>query len=208
MSAFLGKIHYWLFNKIQLHEKLIEEIVVLSESIGYNSDVIVNESYSKYGMPVEGKLEDEINHSNIHGWLQEKIKSVESRLAYIITELLKNDILKQEEIEDVFYKNAFNTGKELNISEYSPQNVFNLIFDFMLEGMPCDRVNEIVENSDTMIQWKTTREIHKQYWDVVGGDVNEFYSLRDSWIEGFLKGIGSKFKYIRTESGINTIGQV
>ncbi|GAA0695356.1 MULTISPECIES: hypothetical protein [Clostridium] len=208
MSAFLGKIHYWLFNKIQLHEKLIEEIVGLSESIGYNSDVIVNESYSKYGMPVEGKLEDEINHSNIHGWLQEKIKSVESRLAYIITELLKNDILKQEEIEDVFYKNAFNTGKELNISEYSPQNVFNLIFDFMLEGMPCDRVNEIVENSDTMIQWKTTREIHKQYWDVVGGDVNEFYSLRDSWIEGFLKGIGSKFKYIRTESGINTIGQV
>lgn len=187
MSAFLGKIHYWLFNKIQLHEKLIEEIVGLSESIGYNSDVIVNESYSKYGMPVEGKLEDEINHSNIHGWLQEKIKSVESRLAYIITELLKNDILKQEEIEDVFYKNAFNTGKELNISEYSPQNVFNLIFDFMLEGMPCDRVNEIVENSDTMIQWKTTREIHKQYWDVVGGDVNEFYSLRDSWIEGFLK---------------------
>ena len=175
---------------------------------GYNSDVIVNESYSKYGMPVEGKLEDEINHSNIHGWLQEKIKSVESRLAYIITELLKNDVLKQEEIEDVFYKNAFNTGKELNISEYSPQNVFNLIFDFMLEGMPCDRVNEIVENSDTMIQWKTTREIHKQYWDVVGGDVNEFYSLRDSWIEGFLKGIGSKFKYIRTESGINTIGQV
>lgn len=208
MSAFLGKIHYWLFNKIQLHEKLIEEIVGLSESIGYNSDVIVNESYSKYGMPVEGKLEDEINHSNIHGWLQEKIKSVESRLAYIITELLKNDVLKQEEIEDVFYKNAFNTGKELNISEYSPQNVFNLIFDFMLEGMPCDRVNEIVENSDTMIQWKTTREIHKQYWDVVGGDVNEFYSLRDSWIEGFLKGIGSKFKYIRTESGRNTIGQV
>ena len=208
MSAFLGKIHYWLFNKIQLHEKLIEEIVGLSESIGYNRDVIVNESYSKYGMPVEGKLEDEINHSNIHGWLQEKIKSVESRLAYIITELLKNDVLKQEEIEDVFYKNAFNTGKELNISEYSPQNVFNLIFDFMLEGMPCDRVNEIVENSDTMIQWKTTREIHKQYWDVVGGDVNEFYSLRDSWIEGFLKGIGSKFKYIRTESGINTIGQV
>lgn len=208
MSAFLGKIHYWLFNKIQLHEKLIEEIVGLSESIGYNSDVIVNESYSKYGTPVEGKLEDEINHSNIHGWLQEKIKSVESRLAYIITELLKNDVLKQEEIEEVFYKNAFNTGKELNISEYSPQNVFNFIFDFMLEGMPCDRVNEIVENSDTMIQWKTTREIHKQYWDVVGGDVNEFYSLRDSWIEGFLKGIGSEFKYIRTESGINTIGQV
>lgn len=208
MSAFLGKIHYWLFNKIQLHEKLIEEVISLAEGKGYNSDVILNESYSKYGSPVQGDLEDEINHSNIHEWLQERIASVESRLAYIITELLKNHVLKQEEIAEVFYKNAAFITKKIHIAEYCPQNVFNLIFDYMIEGMPCDRVNEIVQNSDTMIQWKTTREIHKQYWDVVGGDVNEFYSLRDSWIEGFLKGIGSEFKYIRTESGINTIGQV
>ena len=199
MSAFLGKIHYWLFNKIQLHEKLIEEIVGLSESIGYNSDVIVNESYSKYGMPVEGKLEDEINHSNIHGWLQEKIKSVESRLAYIITELLKNDVLKQEEIEDVFYKNAFNTGKELNISEYSPQNVFNLIFDFMLEGMPCDRVNEIVENSENKVVWKRRVCVHKDIFDKVGLDVGVFYSLREKWIENFVSEINSNFKYIHNE---------
>ena len=26
MSAFLGPIHYWLYNKIQLQEELIQEI--------------------------------------------------------------------------------------------------------------------------------------------------------------------------------------
>lgn len=26
MSAFVGKIHYWLYNKIKLHEDLIEEV--------------------------------------------------------------------------------------------------------------------------------------------------------------------------------------
>lgn len=36
MSAFLGRIHYWLYNKVQLHEKLICEVVVLAKSKGSN----------------------------------------------------------------------------------------------------------------------------------------------------------------------------
>lgn len=208
MSAFLGKIHYWLYNKIQLHERLIEEIVDLAKSKGYNSDALVNESYSKYGSPLQGKLEDEIDHSNIHGWLQERISSVESRLAYIINELLKNNILTSEEIADCFYKNGTSTMKELDLKECCPQDIFNLIFDYMLEGMPCDRVNEIIENGDTLIQWRTTRDIHKQYWDAVEGDVNEFHLLRDAWINGFLKGCSINYEYTRTEDGINTIRQV
>ena len=31
MSAFLGPIHYWLYNKIQLQEELIREIVSYGE---------------------------------------------------------------------------------------------------------------------------------------------------------------------------------
>jgi len=45
MSAFLGKIHYWLYNKIQLHEKFIEEAVKLANSKGYNSETLLKESY-------------------------------------------------------------------------------------------------------------------------------------------------------------------
>ena len=31
MSAFLGPIHYWLYNKIQLQEELIKDIVMYGE---------------------------------------------------------------------------------------------------------------------------------------------------------------------------------
>ncbi|NMM64246.1 hypothetical protein HBE96_16595 [Clostridium sp. P21] len=205
MSAFLGKIHYWLYNKIQLHEKFIDEIIGLSETKGYNSDTMVNESYSRYGIPVRGVLENEIEHSNIHGWLQERIISVESRLAYVVTEVLNNNVVKKEEIADIFYKNAEGIMRELGVNEGLPEDFFNLIFDYMLEGMPCDRVNDVIENNETVIQWKTTRDIHKQYWDAVQGDVNNFYLLRDAWINGFLEASGMGYKYTRTEDGVNTI---
>ena len=92
--------------------------------------------------------------------------------------------------------------KKLGINEGSPQDFFNLVFDYMLEGMPCDRVNEITENSDTEIIWRTAVDLHKNYWD----NINNFYYFRDSWINGFLSETG--FKYTRTENGINKIGRV
>ncbi|WP_129598112.1 hypothetical protein [Anaerophilus nitritogenes] len=206
MSAFLGKIHYWLYNKIQIHERLIEDVMNLAKSKGYNSEIVLNESYSRFGFPVRGELESEIEHSNIHGWLQERIISVESRLAYIITELLRSNVVKKEEVAEIFYKNGVKIMKELDVNEGSPQDYFKLTFDYMLEGMPCDMVNEMIENSETIIKWKTIRDIHKSYWDEVAGDVNNFYYFRESWIHGFLSGSG--YKYTRTENGINTIRKV
>jgi len=208
MSAFLGKIHYWLYKKIQLHEKFIEEVANLAKSKGYNSEMLLNESYSRYGYPVTGELESEIEHSNIHGWLQERIISVESRLAYVVTELLKGNVVKKEDIDEIFYQNGVSVKKELDINEDSPQEFFKLIFDYMLEGMPCDRVNEVTENSETMVQWKITRDIHKHYWEAVQGDVNNFYSFRDEWINGFLSASGAGYKYTRAENDINTIEKV
>ena len=203
MSLFLGKIHYWLFNKIKWFEGIEDELLKLDSTFN------IEELDKIYGERTPNKpLEDIIDTSNIHGWLQERIIIAEGRNAYITKYLVDKGYLSS--IEKIYETQGEKAGKEVksNTSINDAREIFTEMNNYILDGMPCDRVNEIVENSDTMIQWKTTREIHKQYWDVVGGDVNEFYSLRDSWIEGFLKGIGSKFKYIRTESGINTIGQV
>lgn len=208
MSAFLGKIHYWLYDKIKLHEKLIENVTALAERNGYNCEALLSESYLKYGFPVTGLLENEVDHRNIHGWLQQKIISVESRLAYVITKLLKNNVVKKKDVADIFYKNAVNIMKELGINEGTPQDFFNLTFDYMLEGMPCDRVNEVTESSETTIVWETTKDLHKDYWEEAQGDINDFYYFRDSWINGFLSASGTGYKYTRTDNGINTIKKV
>ncbi len=206
MSAFLGKIHYWLYDKIKLHEKLIEAVVELAKKKGYNSEILLSESHSKYGFPVTGSLENEIEHSNIHGWLQQRIISVESRLAFVVTELLRDKILTKEEIAAVFYQNGANVMEVHEKKERTSEELFNLIFDYMLEGMPCDRVSEVTESSETMIIWKTTIDIHKDYWVKVQGDVKNYYYLRDAWINGLLSDTG--YKYTSTENGINTIQKV
>ncbi len=207
MSAFLGRIHYWLYNKIQLHEKLIAEVAALAKSKGYESgvDAIVQDSYRKYGFPVTGVLEDEIVHSNIHGWLQERISSVEQRLAYVITEVLKSNLLKKDEITELFKQNAAGIVRESGINQGSPQDFFNLVFDYMLEGMPCDRVNEIIESNDNSITWKTTICLHKDYWDEAGGDINDFYDFRSAWINALLRESKSGYEYMRTNDAVSTI---
>ena len=210
MSAFLGRIHYWLYNKVQLHEKLICEVVVLAKSKGYKSEVdaIVEESSRKYGAPVAGELENEIDHSNIHGWLQERISSVEMRLAHVITETLKGNLLKKDEIEGVFKENAVSIVRENDIGASTPQELFDLVFDHMLEGMPCDRVNEIIVSNDNSISWKTTMCLHKDLWDEAGGDIGNYYDFRSAWINGLLIESKSGFVYERTKDAISTIKRV
>ena len=49
MSLFLGKIHYWLFNKIVWFEGLEKEVIGLAKSENLNIDAISDEITKKYG---------------------------------------------------------------------------------------------------------------------------------------------------------------
>ena len=68
MSLFLGKIHYWLFNKILWFEKLEDEIIDLAKKEGFEVEKISEEIQSLYGRKLPNKpLEDLIDTGNIHG---------------------------------------------------------------------------------------------------------------------------------------------
>ncbi|MFZ2680191.1 MAG: hypothetical protein WAX72_06900, partial [Clostridium sp.] len=70
MSLFLGKIHFWLFNKVLWFEGLEDEIIKLAQEEGLNVEVLSAEINAKYGQKTENKnLEEIIDTSNIHGWL-------------------------------------------------------------------------------------------------------------------------------------------
>lgn len=208
MSAFLGKIHYWLYNKIQLHEDLLEEVLKLAEEKNINIEELKTKYYEKYGYPERRPLEEVIDQGNIHGWLQSKIQSVEYRIAAIVTELINKYDIKIEEIASVYYINGTKTMKNIKGEDYSLQNLYTLIFDFMIEGMPCDNVNKVVSNTENEFSWQTTTCLHKDYWEEANGDVANFYTLRDSWINGFLKASGKNYSYSRTADGLNTIRKV
>lgn len=198
MSLFLGKIHYWLFNKIVWFENLEEELINLAKSTDLDVNSIKTRIDNEYGERLPGApLEDIIDKGNIHGWLQGKIHSAEGRLASWIVELQKVDNISNS-IEEIFINQGLEAAKEVKEEgkEYSNAiEIFNCMNDYILDGMPCDRVNEIVVSEPSVVKWERRLCVHKEIWDKVSGDVNYFYSLRALWIRVFVNELNPKFTY-------------
>ena len=74
--------------------------------------------------------------------------------------------------------------------------------------MPCDRVNEIIELSDEKVTWKRRVCVHKETWGKEEVDVSIFYSLRNLWIEEFVKNLNNNFRYIFSEDETFSIERI
>ncbi len=196
MSKFLGPIHYWLYTKIQVQEEILEGVLNLAETKGYNSSELKKECEEKFGEAVTSELSEVIDETNIHGWLQGRITSVESRLALTMTRLLKENIVTLEEIITVFENNAVETAKKVESKPTNVNEVFSLIYNNLLSGMPCDRVNEVVDADQDSITWVKSVDIHGKYWVAVGGDVENFHKCIKSWIDYFVNSLDAGFNHL------------
>ena len=198
MSLYLGKVHYWLFNKIIWFQNLEIELVNLAKEKGIDEDELLSYLKDNYGDRIENKpLEEIIDTSNIHGWLQNKITISEKRLAKVTKELLTLENIK-EEIEKVYKNQGIKAAKEVNEEEKLGNNaveLFNLVNDYILDGMPCDRVNEVLLQEEDQVLWKRRVCVHEDIWNSEGLEVNYFYNLRDLWIETFIKEVNNEFNY-------------
>lgn len=198
MSLYLGKVHYWLFNKIIWFQNLEIELVQLAKEKGIDEDKLLSYLKDNYGDRIENKpLEEIIDTSNIHGWLQNKITISEKRLAKVTKELLNIEDIN-EEIEKVYINQGIKAAKEAKEEEKLGNNaveLFNLVNDYILDGMPCDRVNEVLVQEEDQVLWKRRICVHEDIWNSEGLEVKSFYNLRDLWIETFIKEVNNKFNY-------------
>jgi hypothetical protein len=186
MSAFLGPIHHWLYNKVQWHEELLEDILNKAEEKDYNTKVLFEASSELYGKAERRPLTEVIDEGNIHGWLQQRIESLEYRMAYILTNLEEAGIVSQEELEEIYSKNGEKAYKSLGKTLENPDEIFKSIYDFLLDGMPCDRVNKPVEAGEDYYKWIKSQCLHTPYWEAVGGKIELYNKLRRVWIDAFV----------------------
>ena len=200
MSAFLAPIHTWLFKKILLAGELEESLKeVYIDKYGDNAKDVAEKSLS-YGSPIDitKNIEDIIDKSNIHGWLQNKISEVETRTAFTVTEMIKKYGEEAETIAMACFKEqGENVGKSLKVSEKpgNSEELFKALNIYLLEGMPCDRVTRIIKSEENVLEWEITSCIHKKYWEIVNGDVNVFYNLRHNWIKAFIENSNEEYTY-------------
>lgn len=202
MSLFLGKIHYWLYNKILWAEKVEEEIIQWAQNNGIPVEEWVQQDIEQYGQPTGNQvLEEIIDKSNIHGWLQERIKSAELRQAALITRILAHKEEYKEELIKIFKTQGQAAALEYTEHPDTPEAMFNSVNDFVLEGMPCDRATKIVSSDSNQITWEISTCLHEPYWSEVKGDIKNFYDLRDAWIDSFIEAINPEFNYNKIKNG-------
>lgn len=194
MSAFLGPIHIWLYNKIKFQDAMTDVILDLAKDKGFGE--LREKTDSRYGKLPEGNLEDLVDTGNIHGWLQERVSLVENRLAYAVTELLAKAPdslpLMEEAICQFGKANPVESGS-------SAKSAFDFLDSKLLNGMPCDHVNELIENTEDKLVWRQAQDIHGAYWSMIHGDVKHYYTLRESLMKGMLDGSGIEFSQIEDQ---------
>lgn len=179
MSAFLGPIHHWLYNKIQIQQSIVEGVIKIGE--GEIPD-LKEQLNTKFGITETRPLEEVIDTDNIHGWLQSKVTQAERKLAHSIASLVKKNPEYYKQIETVFEEK----GKEFSISTDNAAQAYKGISDSLLDGMPCDHANTVLEENEQQVIWKRNTCVHKDYWEEAGSDINIYYSLREAFIRGFL----------------------
>ncbi len=191
MSAFLGPIHFWLYNKIKIQNDIVEEIIAFAEKDNLQMRKTL---YGKFGNGELKPLEEVIDVNNIHGWLQEQVSKVENKLACAVTEIYNEKPLMIEVVKEIFK----NKGAEVSeLTEASGlDEIYKSLNDTLLDGMPCDRANAVISSDENSVVWTRTLCVHEQYWNAAGGDIKNYYILRDEFIKGLLKNTGVDYEKI------------
>jgi hypothetical protein len=208
MSRFLAPIHSWLFNKIKMHEALEESTLIAYKNMyDGNVDSIMNSAYERYGLPLENKpLEELIDTSNIHGWLQNRIEITETRQSFILTSILsKYGEDAKETALKVYSAHGAEGGKaaadKFDVTE--PPQIYQALNNYILDGMPCDNVNNVNFKSSEKLVWKNSQCLHKGYWESTGADLDFFYELRYVWIKNFIENANEKFTFKESKEDMN-----
>lgn len=186
MSAFLGPIHYWMYQKIEFGNELVKELSEMVVEKGYDKELPLRMK-EKCGTLEEGSLEEIIDKSNIHGWLQGKIGVVESSLAFLVTSLVDKNPEAMEDIKETAYR----CGQSRKMSgKQSVSEAYKYLDGLFLNGMPCDRVISFISQEEHSFVWQQETDIHAVYWEAYQGDVSHYYEIRERLASGILEDTG------------------
>ncbi len=203
MSLFLAPIHFWLFNKIKIQEELELALVdAFKIEFGMEPIEIHDKMKDTYGnlYTEEGKALDEIiDTSNIHGWLQNAIDITERRQAHYIKALVSSyGDPAISIVDEIFSEMGGKAGTEAKekLSDVTAPDLYNVLYDYLIDGMPCDNVRKVTESTPDKVVYEQSVCLHRKYWDEADLNAEMMYEFRFSWIKSFiLQASNGEFHY-------------
>jgi hypothetical protein len=205
MSAFLGYIHHWLYGKINLvaqREQLIYQKA--EEMCGATAEELQTQVWQIYGAPLaDAKLEDVIDHNNIHGWLQRQVTIAETREAAFIKEL--SDTCgdgAHTMIKSAYAEHGSSCGVHAKQQEkYDaavPSGIYQALNDYLLNGMPCDQGDVVTVDEPSRVVWEGNVCLQERNWAKAGVDKKLMKELYQQWFAAFVTALNPTFAYRQT----------
>lgn len=203
----MGTIHYWLFNKIKIVED--RERFILEEFAGrygakpYSLGKELQEKYAPYFD--DAPLEKLIGNNSIHAFLARTIGTVETREAAVIKALMDSYGSQAGPLLlDAAYRHGGKNGKSAR-EEYSssnpvPDEVYRVLRNYILDGMPCDHVVEVNQDSDRLVIERHADCLHRVHWQNAGMTEEFMCDYHCRWIDGFVDSFSPTIKHSRTKS--------
>lgn len=205
MSAFLGHIHHWLYHKISRVVEREQFIYQKAEEMcGATAEELQAQVWQIYGAPQpDAKLEEVIDQSNIHGWLQRQVTIAETREAAFIKELMDTcgDAARAVAVDaytehgTVCGQHAKSQGK---YDAESAVGIYQAVNDYILNGMPCDQGDVVTENEADKIVWEGNLCLQERNWVRAGVDKTFMKQLYQQWFASFVTAINPAFAYSQT----------
>lgn len=199
MSMFLGPIHHWLYNKIEIGAEratAIEE--AFKESFGSDAEALiagVDESCPAFptGLP----LEDIIGDAQIHPFLMGLIRMIETREGALVKVFTDKFGDKAADVAVAAAKNfgqKIGEGAKGEIVAGDLESVFRTLYNQQLDGMPCDQGAQPDMQGDKLVIHQSEC-LHSSNWQGAGAPIETMCKITGAWMEGFLKAAAPDVTY-------------
>ena len=182
MSAFLGPIHFKMYDRILYQDTMSQSILDLATKEGWNG-AFAKDLDDTAPAAVKQSLDTIIDESNIHGWLSGAVAQCEHRFALVVCGVLEDHPERLRQLQD--------TMKDLGKVHPIPptmnaEEAYEAIHDVLLDGMPCDFPFTNIDADPGSATWQVANCPHEPYWETAGCDAEIYYCLRDAWVDSFL----------------------
>lgn len=194
MSAFLGPIHHWLFNKILYIEDRAFHIASALESNG-KAD-IVKSKLEEYGPRLKGAdLAELVGGASIHQFMYSLIAKVEVFEAGLVEAAGDDYDAIRQKVEEHGKKAGQEAVARQGDKPESLESIYKYINDSQLEGMPCDP-GAVVEPLDSnRLAYRHTGCNHIQNWEYTNCPSNKMCGIQNAWLKGFISGLNESAEY-------------
>ena len=199
MKEKLAPIHFVQHNRIKIQENLETFLTDL-----FNLQKIDEKSIATHGPRTSDEaLETQIDHDNIHGWLESHLVTNEKRLSVLSKEIIKENDENALSLAHAEYGKRLAESLNEKIHFSNGQELFGYLDAVLLDGMPCDKINSMVEASDDHLVWQSAKDVHFKYYEEQKLPKDLFLDLRRSFLSSFLHALGiSSFTMVSTPEAI------